>query len=237
MNLRAIALGLEALRKVERYGIAERGQQYAGFAQIGAGTAMGQSLDHVMTADEAARIVAEGAGAMWSANDLFLKSGERRHRRGTARVPAGVEGHASRRRRRCGEVQEAHRSARSPAVEGGRMTSTETRFMITVSAILAAAGCLGEEAPAWAFWVCIAIAILAAVPFLGEAFRHDTDTDRDALRSIGGDNDLLELAKHDPARLARVSAGERDLAWRRINRKRGLWFPGDTFPHHERTVR
>lgn len=36
-NLRAIALGLEALRKVERYRIANRGQQYAGFAQITAG--------------------------------------------------------------------------------------------------------------------------------------------------------------------------------------------------------
>lgn len=29
-NLRAVALGLEALRKVERYGIARRGEQYAG---------------------------------------------------------------------------------------------------------------------------------------------------------------------------------------------------------------
>jgi hypothetical protein len=33
-NLRAIALGLEALRKVERYGIANRGEQYAGWAQL-----------------------------------------------------------------------------------------------------------------------------------------------------------------------------------------------------------
>lgn len=36
-NLRAIALGLEALRAVDRYGIADTGQQYAGFAQLGAG--------------------------------------------------------------------------------------------------------------------------------------------------------------------------------------------------------
>jgi hypothetical protein len=36
-NLRAIALGLEALRKVERYGIATRGEQYAGWAQLTAG--------------------------------------------------------------------------------------------------------------------------------------------------------------------------------------------------------
>jgi hypothetical protein len=30
-NLRAVALGLEALRRVERYGIAQRGEQYAGW--------------------------------------------------------------------------------------------------------------------------------------------------------------------------------------------------------------
>lgn len=37
-NLRAIALGLEALRKVERYGITDRGQQYKGFAALPAGS-------------------------------------------------------------------------------------------------------------------------------------------------------------------------------------------------------
>jgi hypothetical protein len=36
-NLRAIALGLESLRRVERYGITDTGQQYAGFAAIEAG--------------------------------------------------------------------------------------------------------------------------------------------------------------------------------------------------------
>jgi len=36
-NVRAIALGLEALRKVERYGIASRGEQYAGWRAIGTG--------------------------------------------------------------------------------------------------------------------------------------------------------------------------------------------------------
>lgn len=34
INLRAIALGLEALRKVDRYGIASAGQQYAGWAAL-----------------------------------------------------------------------------------------------------------------------------------------------------------------------------------------------------------
>jgi hypothetical protein len=37
-NVRAIALGLEALRKVERYGIASRGEQYAGWRAIESGT-------------------------------------------------------------------------------------------------------------------------------------------------------------------------------------------------------
>jgi hypothetical protein len=42
-NLRAIVLGLEALRAVERYGITEGiGQQYAGFAQLESG---GPSID------------------------------------------------------------------------------------------------------------------------------------------------------------------------------------------------
>lgn len=35
-NLRAIALGLEALRKVDRYGITKRGEQYTGFKQLAA---------------------------------------------------------------------------------------------------------------------------------------------------------------------------------------------------------
>ena len=33
-NLRAIALGLEALRKVDRYGITKRGEQYKGWKQL-----------------------------------------------------------------------------------------------------------------------------------------------------------------------------------------------------------
>lgn len=35
-NLRAIALALEALRKVDRYGVTKRGEQYRGFLAIGA---------------------------------------------------------------------------------------------------------------------------------------------------------------------------------------------------------
>ena len=39
-NLRAITLGLHDLRRLDRYGIAKRGQQYAGFREIGSGHAM-----------------------------------------------------------------------------------------------------------------------------------------------------------------------------------------------------
>lgn len=53
-NVRAIALGLEALRKVDRYGIASDGEQYAGWRAISAG-----SRDGPMTVDEAAAFVAE----------------------------------------------------------------------------------------------------------------------------------------------------------------------------------
>lgn len=36
-NVRAVALGLEALRRVDRYGIAKRGEQYRGWKQLAAG--------------------------------------------------------------------------------------------------------------------------------------------------------------------------------------------------------
>ena len=39
-NVRAVALGLEALRKVERYGIASRGEQYRGWQALPPATAM-----------------------------------------------------------------------------------------------------------------------------------------------------------------------------------------------------
>lgn len=55
-NLRAIALGLESLRRVERYGIADRGQQYAGYRELGSGIALGPTK---LTADVAARLLAD----------------------------------------------------------------------------------------------------------------------------------------------------------------------------------
>jgi hypothetical protein len=54
-NLRAIALGLDALRRVERYGIANRGQQYAGYRELPSGIAVGRA----MTVEDAARLLIE----------------------------------------------------------------------------------------------------------------------------------------------------------------------------------
>lgn len=42
-NLRAIALGLEALRKVDRYGMTSRGEQYAGWKALPSGSGDGSA--------------------------------------------------------------------------------------------------------------------------------------------------------------------------------------------------
>lgn len=40
-NVRAVALGLNALRAVDRYGVTRRGEQYAGWKQLGTGSGVG----------------------------------------------------------------------------------------------------------------------------------------------------------------------------------------------------
>lgn len=45
-NARAIALGLESLRRVERYGIGKRGEQYVGWRALGSGDEMGTQEAH-----------------------------------------------------------------------------------------------------------------------------------------------------------------------------------------------
>ena len=50
-NLRAIALGLEALRRVERYGIGKRGEQYVGWKQLPAGPDGDVERGRVLIAD------------------------------------------------------------------------------------------------------------------------------------------------------------------------------------------
>jgi hypothetical protein len=53
-NVRAITLGLRALRAVDRYGITRTGEQYRGWTQIGA-----KAAEDGMTTDEAVRVIAD----------------------------------------------------------------------------------------------------------------------------------------------------------------------------------
>lgn len=108
-NLRAIALGLEALRKIDRYGIADRGQQYAGFAALGSGdgsvdrsgastsSGAGGPVGGVMTVEDAYRLLSELAGASFSAGTPFetIRLGFRAIAR-TYHPDVAVTGNASR---------------------------------------------------------------------------------------------------------------------------------------------
>lgn len=64
-NGRAIALGLEALRKVERYGITTAGQQYKGWLQLEAGAGPGIPT----TRDQAAQVLSEISGVHVDADE------------------------------------------------------------------------------------------------------------------------------------------------------------------------
>jgi hypothetical protein len=73
-NLRAIALGLEALRKVDRYGITRRGEQYAGFKALPSGIPMPAGP---MTVDEAASVLADlASGRVNVSPDKLIDSPE-----------------------------------------------------------------------------------------------------------------------------------------------------------------
>jgi hypothetical protein len=80
MNARAIALGLESLRKVDRYGIASRGEQYTGWSALPPATPMGAA----MTVEDAARFLAENANLEPVGEDdtpwdvLIIEEGEAR---------------------------------------------------------------------------------------------------------------------------------------------------------------
>lgn len=56
-NIRAIALGMESLRRVERYGITSAGEQYRGFA------ALPSSTTPAITTEQAAEIIRKRAAA------------------------------------------------------------------------------------------------------------------------------------------------------------------------------
>jgi hypothetical protein len=61
-NVRAIALGLEALRAVDRYGITQRGEQYTGWARLPPGTTQTNGGARRMTPDAARAVIAEMIG-------------------------------------------------------------------------------------------------------------------------------------------------------------------------------
>lgn len=63
-NVRAIALGLEALRKVDRYGITKRGEQYTGWKALPAGIALGPAP--FASREEAMRFILTSAGDEWA---------------------------------------------------------------------------------------------------------------------------------------------------------------------------
>ena len=124
INTRAIALGLEALRKVERYGIAERGQQYAGFKALGAGAPV--AVGAAMTVDEAARLLAATAwpgepedrraawqGRMVTDADLLARTFRAAIRRSGDHPDAGGDGALFRRLAEARDLIVAERERRS----------------------------------------------------------------------------------------------------------------------------
>lgn len=58
-NIRAIALGLESLRRVDRYGISRRGEQYRGWNALTTGT---DPADAIQTRDQALSMIARTVG-------------------------------------------------------------------------------------------------------------------------------------------------------------------------------
>lgn len=69
-NLRAIALGLEALRRVERYGIATRGEQYTGWKALGSGIAMGAGMSRKEATTVLQDLTRDGDLILYADDDL-----------------------------------------------------------------------------------------------------------------------------------------------------------------------
>lgn len=79
-NVRAVALALQALRAVDRYGVSKRGEQYRGWAAIEAGPG------ELMSAEQAAKLVAQAAESWFTAGDVLrLPDARRRAYRAAAR--------------------------------------------------------------------------------------------------------------------------------------------------------
>jgi hypothetical protein len=68
-NLRAVALAMEALRKVDRYGVTKRGEQYTGWKALPSGGASATT----MGADHAAVWLCNQAGSRYLASDVLTR--------------------------------------------------------------------------------------------------------------------------------------------------------------------
>lgn len=85
-NLRAIGLALEALRKVDRYGVTQQGEQYAGWAAL----PVGASPERV----EAAAFVSEHSGIFISPSSTDAEALEKARRNGMKRLHPDAGGDA-----------------------------------------------------------------------------------------------------------------------------------------------
>ena len=98
-NLRAVALGLEALRKIDRYGISRRGEQYTGWRQLEAGGAAagdlaqeGPSRRKPMTREEAASFLEEYSDVPFNPYSVHRKFVESVYRRAARTLHPDVGG-------------------------------------------------------------------------------------------------------------------------------------------------
>ncbi len=78
-NLRAITLALEALRKVDRYGVTKRGEQYRGFLELESGSAMPASFTTAHGALEWLRAEYGETGTVYVARELLRMAQRREH--------------------------------------------------------------------------------------------------------------------------------------------------------------
>lgn len=114
-NLRAIALALEALRKVDRYGVTRRGEQYTGWKALpaqGTATLTAQAAIAILvardprsaqvTSDVAIRMQAEALRSREVARDVYLAAAKATH------PDAGGETDAFQQVQSCRAVLAAH---------------------------------------------------------------------------------------------------------------------------------
>jgi hypothetical protein len=76
-NLRAVAIALEDLRRIDRYGVTQNAEQYLGFKAL---PPPGPEHPSVLTVDEAARVVAKYAGKQFAGESGEILNLPDRHR-------------------------------------------------------------------------------------------------------------------------------------------------------------